>query len=144
MSDAQFHDHFIATLDAMRQGAVAEAAAWRVYANTGLLACIDALRANYPGVQRVLGDQAFGQLAADYARACPAHDARLFLYGDDLPDWLRRRDGAASPAALAATLDRYWTEAHGAVDALAGARRSTAVGLVARMASAGRTATDAG
>lgn len=117
MSVTPFCASFMATLDAMRHGTVAAAPAWRVYANTGLLACIDALRANYPSVHRMLGDQAFGQLAGDYVRACPAHDARLFLYGGDLPAWLRRRDGAASPAALAATLDRYWTESHGEADA---------------------------
>lgn len=117
MNDRQFHDQFMATLDAMRCGTVAEAAVWRVYANTGLLACIDALQANYPSVRRMLGDPAFGQLAAGYARECPAHDARLFLYGDGLPGWLRRRDGAVGPAALAATLDRYWTESHSEADA---------------------------
>lgn len=116
MSDAGFHAQFLVTLDALRHGAKA-GPAWQVYANTGLLALVDALRANYPGLRRLLGEEAFDQLAAAYTRAFPARDGRLFLYGADLPDWLRGRDGADSAAALAATLDRLWTEAHSEADA---------------------------
>lgn len=116
MSDARFFHRFIDTIEALRHGGDA-APAWRVYANTGLLACTDALRANYPSVLRLLGEPAFAQLAAGYVRARPARDARLFLYGTDLPAWLREREGADSTAALAATLDRYWTETHSEADA---------------------------
>lgn len=116
MSEDRFHHRFIDTLETLRHGGEA-APAWRVYANTGLLACADALRANYPGVRRLLGEAAFESMAAGYARARPARDARLFLYGADLPAWLREQDGADSAAALAATLDRYWTETHSEADA---------------------------
>jgi hypothetical protein len=116
MSEDRFFHQFIDTLEAMRDGGDAQPA-WRVYANTGLLACVDALLANYPSVLRLLGEPACRQLAADYARAMPTRDARLFLYGADLPAWLRARDGADSTVALAATLDRYWTETHSEADA---------------------------
>lgn len=117
MNDMQFFHQFIEKLESVRHGGPATPA-WRVYANTGLLACMDALKANYPSVQRLLGEAPFEHLAASYARATPARDARLFLYGGDLPAWLCAREGADSAAALVATLDRYWTETHSEADAL--------------------------
>ncbi|MDM5179230.1 putative DNA-binding domain-containing protein [Massilia sp. DJPM01] len=117
MSEIAYFHQFIEKLDSMRHGGGATPA-WRVYANTGLLACIDALQANYPSVHRLLGEAPFEQLAASYVRAMPARDARLFLYGAGLPAWIRRRDGADSAVALVATLDRYWSETHSEADAL--------------------------
>ena len=116
MSDTDFHPQFLARLQAGRAGEVLPPA-WRVYANTGLLACIEALLANYPSVQKLLGPAASRSMAAAYAHACPPQDARLFLYGADLPAWLRGHEGAETPLVLAATLDRCWTECHSEADA---------------------------
>jgi len=119
MTPTSYYHQFIERLDDMRQGAAhgAPLPAWRVYANTGLLACHEALAANFPGLLALLGDHAFNGLAADYVRTFPAEDARLFLYGASLPAVLFERDGPDSQTALVATLDRCWTEAHAEADA---------------------------
>lgn len=116
IADLQFFQEFISRIETIRNGGSAEPG-WRVYANTGLRAYIDALRANFPSVLRLIGDPAFSQLAREYAMSMPTRDARLFLYGAELPTWLRQRYPDRHKIVLAATLDRYWTEIHSEVDA---------------------------
>ena len=60
----------------------------RVYRNTVLSGCVDALRANYPVVARLLGDEMFEAVAVDYATNCPPRQPVLALYGAGFPDWL--------------------------------------------------------
>jgi hypothetical protein len=117
MTDSAFFQRFIAQIDALRQGGVAPQPGWRVYANTGLLGCIDALQANYPSVYHLMGEQRFRAMAAHYVRASAAHDGRLFLYGQSLPAWLAEHDGADSASDVVAQLDRNWTEVHAEADA---------------------------
>lgn len=114
-----FYRQFIERLDALRHGdaGAAPTPRWRVYANTAVLACQAALAANYPSLRHLMGGRRFEQLAGAYVRAVPADDARLFLYGASLPAVLGERDGRDSITALAATLDRCWSEAHAEADA---------------------------
>ena len=90
-----------------------------VYRNTVVRGCIDALQANYPTVLRLVGEDWFRAAAALHARAQPPVDTRLLVYGADFSGFLARFAGAADLPYLAgvARLDRFWTEAHVAVDA---------------------------
>ena len=62
--------------------------AMSVYRNTVLSGCVDALRANYPVVARLLGDEMFDAVAAKHAADCPPRLPVLALYGARFPDWL--------------------------------------------------------
>lgn len=62
--------------------------AMSVYRNTVLSGCADALRANYPVVARLLGDEMFDAVAARHAADCPPRLPVLALYGARFPDWL--------------------------------------------------------
>ena len=84
----------------------------RVYRNGFLKACIDALRANYPSVERLIGETRFPALARPFVEAHPPRVASLVEYGADFPQHIRAMrdlhglDWLASFAAL----DRAWTE----------------------------------
>lgn len=120
-----FHARFMHAVDHWRDGGSPGAIgdlghpAFAVYANTGLLACIDALQATYPSVVLVLGEAAFRPLAARFARAHPPTDSRLFLYGDGFAEHLRALEPPSTWPHLAdlACIDRCRAEAHAAFDA---------------------------
>lgn len=102
---------------------IATQPAFAVYRNTVMKACIDALAANFPAVERLVGADWFRSAAARYAQAEPPRDGRLLCYGAGFPGFLAQQVAALGPAAdlpyLAdvARLDRAWTEAHAAADA---------------------------
>lgn len=81
----EFQRDFAATIGAPSEGSL------RVYRNTVLGGCVDALRANYPVVGRLLGDEMFDAIAVDYATNCPPRQAVLALYGARFPDWLEEQ-----------------------------------------------------
>ena len=84
----------------------------RVYRNGFLKACIDALRASYPSVERLVGEERFPALARPYVEAHPPRAAGLVEYGENFPRFIEdardthRLDWLASFAAL----DRAWSE----------------------------------
>ena len=86
----------------------------RVYRNGFLRACIEALRASYPTVERLTGEARFPALARPWVEAHPPRVASLVEYGDGFPRYLadtrdeHRLDSLASFAAL----DRAWTEVY--------------------------------
>ena len=90
----------------------------RVYRNGFLRACIDALRANYPSVERLTGEERFPALARPYVEAHPPGTASLVEYGEGFAQHVRDTrdvhgfDWLASFAAL----DRAWTEVYFADD----------------------------
>lgn len=104
-------------------GEHADLARLRVYRNGFIKACIEALRANYPSVERLAGEERFPVLARPYVEAHPPHAASLVEYGEDFPRFIEdaremhRLDYLASFAAL----DRAWSEVHFAEDADPGA-----------------------
>ena len=124
---SRFQDGFVQALLAPHDEApdhlraLVEQPGFAVYRNTVLKGCIDALQANYPAVLRLVGEEWFRAVAALHVRARPPGDARLLLYGMDFPDFLRDFPPAADLPYLpgVALLDRFWTEAHVAADALA-------------------------
>lgn len=98
--------------------ALAAQPAFAVYRNTVMKGCIDALRANYPTVARLVGDEWFRAAAAIYVREALPTDTTLLRYGTDFADFLARFEPAAKLSYLpgVARLDRFWTEAHAAPD----------------------------
>jgi hypothetical protein len=121
---SQFQDSFTQALLAAEAGANPEMAAlacqpgFSVYRNTVMKSCIDALQANYPSVNRLVGDDWFRTAAAIYVRTSLPHDARLMQYGEDFADFLAHFEPAAALPYLSdvARLDRLWIAAHAAVD----------------------------
>ena len=63
----------------------------RVYRNTVLSGCVDALRANYPVVARLLGEEMFETIAAEYASIFPPRRPVMAVYGERFPDWLEKQ-----------------------------------------------------
>ena len=91
-----------------------------VHRNTVLKGCVDALEANFPAVARLVGGDWFRAAAAEYARAHPPTDVRLFLYGDaGFGAFLQALPSASSLPWLAgvAQLDTLWRAVHVAADA---------------------------
>lgn len=91
-----------------------------VYRNTAIRARIDALQANYPTVAELTGDEWFRAAACAFAEEAPGSDPVMAAYGEGFPGWLQRFAPAGSLPFLApvARLDRAWTEAHLAADAM--------------------------
>lgn len=78
----EFQREFAAAIGAPVEGPI------RVYRNTVFSGCVDALRANYPVVARLLGNEMFEHVAAEHAGQCPPRRPVLALYGEELADWL--------------------------------------------------------
>lgn len=95
-----------------------EQPAFAVYRNTVLKGCIDTLQANYPAIERLVGEEWFRAAAAIYARQNPPSSPVLLDYGDGFAEFLRSFAPAQELPYLAgvARLDRAWTEAHIACD----------------------------
>jgi hypothetical protein len=136
----RFQDDFARALLAEDAGGLAPEIArlaaqpgFAVYRNTVMKGCIDALQANYPSVDRLVGDEWFRAAAGVYARANLPRHPTLVDYGADFAAFLAAFPPAAELPYLpgVARLDRFWTEAHAArdetpVDAGAVARLSPA------------------
>ena len=101
------------------RGALESQPGFAVYRNTTPNALIDVLRANYPVTFRILGDEAFEELAFDYSRGHPPVDPVLLGYGDGFAGFLEGQPWIGELPYLAgvARLDRQFTEAHLAADA---------------------------
>ena len=117
---ANFQDAFAAALrlDAGSPppaiAALARQPGFQVYRNTVARSCIDALQANYPTINRLVGDEWMRAAAAVYAGSTLPDRPMLLAYGADFADFLRHFEPAASLPYLpdVARLDRCWTEAH--------------------------------
>jgi hypothetical protein len=77
----EFQREFAAALDGPAAGAMA------VYRNTVLHGAVEALRANYPVVEQVVGQEMFEAIAVDFASECPPRRPVLALYGECFADW---------------------------------------------------------
>ncbi len=90
-----------------------------VYRNNGRKASLDALRANYPTVAQLVGDDWFLGAAHAFVAAHPPTDGRLMDYGQGFAAFLAGFAPAAELPYLVgvASLDRAWTQAHLAADA---------------------------
>jgi hypothetical protein len=59
-----------------------------VYRNTVIHGAVEALRANYPVVERIVGEEMFEHVGVDFASTCPPRHPVLALYGVEFADWL--------------------------------------------------------
>ncbi len=117
---AEFQARFVdALFDLDDRSPLAARPAFAVYRNTVMSGCVDALRANFPSVVRLVGDAWFAAAASAYVRAQPPRDGRLLMYGDGFADFLAHFEPARELRYLAdvARLDRLWIESHTAADA---------------------------
>lgn len=91
-----------------------------VYRNTSIKGRVDALEANYPTVSQLVGAEWFRAAAREFVEAEPSDDPVLAAFGAAFPDWLAAFEPAREMPYLApvARLDRAWTEAHLASDAV--------------------------
>ncbi len=107
--------------DALAADAADPALTWRaaVYRNTFAAGCGDALAANHPAVEAIVGAEFFRALAQAYIAAHPPSGRTLVGYGRAFPAFLRDFPPAAQMPYLpdAAALDRAWLAAHVAPDA---------------------------
>jgi hypothetical protein len=77
-----FQRDFAAALDQPATGAMA------VYRNTVLHGAAEALRANYPVVEQIVGPEMYKAVAVDFATECPPRRPVLALYGGRFAEWL--------------------------------------------------------
>ena len=91
----EFQRDFAAAIDRPATGAMA------VYRNTVLHGAVEALRANYPVVEQLVGSEMFAQVAVDYATECPPRRPVLALYGERFADWLETQPWIADLPYLA-------------------------------------------
>jgi len=90
-----------------------------VYRNTVMKGCVDALQANFPTVERLVGEEWLRAAAGVFARRQLPSQPSLLLYGEEFPSFLAAFEPAREIPYLAdvARVDRLWTEAHVAADA---------------------------
>jgi hypothetical protein len=90
--------------------------AFAIYRNTVMKGCVDALQANYPAINRLVGEEWLRAAAVVYARDALPAQPMLLEYGADFADFLAQFESAAELPYLpgVARLDRRWTEAHAA------------------------------
>ena len=90
----------------------ADLARLRVYRNGFLRACVEALRAGYPSVERLVGEERFPALARPYVEAHPPRVASLVEYGEHFPRFIEdaRDTHRLDYLASFAKLDRAWSE----------------------------------
>lgn len=124
LSLAGFQDAFISALygkDPESLPVLTEQAGFMVYRNTVMKGATDALSANFPTVERLVGIPWMQAAAARYVRQSPPTDARLLNYGKGFPDFLDAFEHARDLPYLGnvARIDLLWNEAHGAEDELA-------------------------
>jgi hypothetical protein len=93
--------------------------AFAVYRNTVMKACIDALQANFPAVERLVGEEWFRAAAAVYVREQLPAEPTLLRYGATFANFLAHFEPAAELPYLPAVarLDYLWIEIHTASDA---------------------------
>ena len=81
----QFQRDFAQAMDRAAAGAMA------VYRNTSTHGAVEALRANYPVVEQIVGLDMFESVAVDFARECPPRRPVLALYGARFAEWLEEQ-----------------------------------------------------
>ncbi|MCQ4298045.1 DNA-binding domain-containing protein [Pseudomonas stutzeri] len=121
---AAFQDAFVAALAGAPDSAAGEVAAlaaqpgFAVYRNTLIKGCVDALRANFPSVERLVGEEWFAAAATLHAWQTLPRSGPLLEYGEDYPAFLQHFEPARELPYLSgvAQLDRLWLEVFSAVE----------------------------
>ncbi|MEB0078290.1 DNA-binding domain-containing protein [Pseudomonas sp. CCI3.2] len=116
-----FQDAFVEALygaDSSEMQALTQQPGFAVYRNTVLKGATDALLANFPTIERLVGTDWLRSAAAIHARISPPTDARLLHYGAEFPHFLDGFEHAREMPYLGdvALLDLLWTHVHCAKD----------------------------
>ncbi|MEO8454887.1 MAG: DNA-binding domain-containing protein [Sphingomicrobium sp.] len=108
-----FQRDFAAALDQPASGPMA------VYRNTVLHGAVEALRANFCVVEKIVGTEMFEKVAVDFAAECPPRRPILVLYGERFADWLEDQPWIEDVPYLpdVARVERLWIESLMAADA---------------------------
>lgn len=121
MSDlAHFQRQFAdALLNDEQAPATLRSQAFAVYRNTAARGTVEALRATFPTVDLLVGDEMFSQLALDFRRDQPPASPVLSDYGDSFAAWLSRQPFVTDLPYLSdvARLDWLWLQSFLARDA---------------------------
>ncbi|UVO55315.1 DNA-binding domain-containing protein [Sphingomonas sp. SUN039] len=90
-----------------------------VYRNTALYGAVEALRANYPVAEAIIGQTMFDAIAAEYAEAAPPRSPVLASYGAGFADWIEHQPWAGDAPYLSdvARFERLHIESLFAADA---------------------------
>jgi hypothetical protein len=110
---AAFQDRFArAILADDGQDILSRQKAFAVYRNTSARGAVEALRAAYPTVDMLVGEEMFTQVALDYRREQPPSGPVLSEYGADFAGFLARQPWSCELPYLAdvARVDRLWLE----------------------------------
>lgn len=89
-------------------GGVAPGERLAVYRNNVLHNYHEALRAVYPVVERLVGEEFFGHAARRYARAAPSRSGDIQAFGESFPRFLAELPGAAELVYLPDTARLEW------------------------------------
>ncbi|KFE50599.1 DNA-binding domain-containing protein [Pseudomonas syringae] len=121
LSLSGFQDAFVSALygtDPSALPSLAQQAGFMVYRNTVMKGASDALLANFPTVERIVGTEWLRAAASVYLHDHPPSDARLLFYGTDFAHFLDNFEHAREMPYLGniARLDRFWIEAHSAAE----------------------------
>lgn len=118
---SEFQDNFAHALyggEPMILATVTGQPGFQVYRNSVIKAASDALLANFPTVERLVGREWLRAAAAIYVHQAPPTDARLIFYGETFADFLDDFPPARDLPYLGnvARLDYDWNCVHGAED----------------------------
>lgn len=118
---ASFQDAFVEALfgtESSGMESLTGQPGFAVYRNTVLKGTTDALVANFPTIERLVGTDWLHAASAIHARLSPPMDARLLYYGADFPTFLDSFEPAREMPYLGdvARLDLLWTHVHCAED----------------------------
>lgn len=93
---------------------------FNVYRNNVVVGLVETLKAAYPAVCRIVGDEFFAAMARVYAALEPPQSPVMLDYGETFPDFIGRFEPAKSVPYLpdVARLERAWVEAYHAAEAL--------------------------
>jgi len=83
-----------------------------IYADAYVMRLAEALRSNYPAVQRALGDEDFDLMARDYLHLHPSAHASIRWLGDSLARFLRDREPYRQVLALSELAFFEWAIRH--------------------------------
>ena len=116
-----FQDAFVAALfdaEPSEMMSLTRQPGFAVYRNTVIKGATDALVANFPTIERLVGTDWLQGAAAIHAWLSPPTDARLLYYGADFPEFLDSFEHAREMPYLGdvARLDLLWTHVHCADD----------------------------
>ena len=92
---------------------------FNVYRNNVVAGLVEALKAAYPAVCRIVGDEFFAAMTRVYVVLEPPRSPVMLDYGETFPDFIGKFESAKSVPYLSdvARLERAWVEAYHAAEA---------------------------